>query len=291
MSDQLARKLAILTVCGVRGYEQDRVAYLHIEDAARGLGFIQTQNKNGVEYTSIRWDRVEQYLADFGFPPQVGEKENPHDYYIPENIFYRLCMKARNETAEAFQAKVADEIIPSIRKTGKYELNSGNDLPKTYLEALKALVSKEEERIALEEEKKILEAERDEAIHTKTQYQEGLAAQMSGRVGGLVKANNTLREENSELKDAVGRGANWRTVSMMKSEWIREFGHAPVWQKLKQFSKDVCIEPIKDVEEKVVLADGSEKTRICFRYHREAWARYRKYEENLRVGDMEIMSI
>lgn len=40
--------------------------------------------------------------------------------YIPENIFYRLAMKAKNETAEKFQALVADEIIPSIRKTGGY---------------------------------------------------------------------------------------------------------------------------------------------------------------------------
>ena len=40
--------------------------------------------------------------------------------FIPENIFYRLAMKAKNETAEKFQAKVADEIIPSIRKHGAY---------------------------------------------------------------------------------------------------------------------------------------------------------------------------
>lgn len=40
--------------------------------------------------------------------------------FIPENIFYRLAMKAKNETAEKFQAKVADEIIPTIRRTGGY---------------------------------------------------------------------------------------------------------------------------------------------------------------------------
>ena len=40
--------------------------------------------------------------------------------YIPENIFYRLAMKAKNETAETFQAKVADEILPAIRKHGAY---------------------------------------------------------------------------------------------------------------------------------------------------------------------------
>ena len=41
--------------------------------------------------------------------------------YIPENIFYRLAMKAKNETAERFQAWIADEVIPSIRKSGMYE--------------------------------------------------------------------------------------------------------------------------------------------------------------------------
>ena len=61
-------------------------------------------------------------MKDLNFLPQVAENENPHDYYIPENIFYRLCMKAKNEVAEAFQAKVADEIIPSIRKTGGYSV-------------------------------------------------------------------------------------------------------------------------------------------------------------------------
>ena len=72
---------------------------------------------------------------------------------------------------------------------------------------------------------------------------------------------------------------------MMKSEWIREFGHAPVWQKLKQFSADFPEEmrPVKDVEEKVVLQNGREKFSISYRYHREAWAKYREYEENLRA--------
>lgn len=87
----------LVQVCGVRGYEEDGVAYLHIEDSARGLGFERTQNKDGVEYTSIRWATVEGYLQDFGFHQQVGESGNPHDYYIPENIFYRLCMKAKND--------------------------------------------------------------------------------------------------------------------------------------------------------------------------------------------------
>ena len=47
---------------------------------------------------------------------------------------------------------------------------------------------------------KALTAERDEAVRTKTQYQSNLAAQMSGRVGGLTTALNRVRLENNRLK-------------------------------------------------------------------------------------------
>ena len=105
--------LTPVLISGVSCYEQDGTAYLKLEDVARGLGFTQT--KNGLEY--IRWDRVESYLADFGFPHKWGK-----DDFIPENVFYRLAMKANNPVAEKFQALVADEIIPSIRKTGSYTM-------------------------------------------------------------------------------------------------------------------------------------------------------------------------
>lgn len=99
----------IMTIGGVSCYEKDGMAWLNLEAVARGLGF--TQHKNGVEY--VKWERVSGYLRELGFSPEVGKED-----YIPENIFYRLAMKAKNETAERFQALVADEIVPSIRKHG-----------------------------------------------------------------------------------------------------------------------------------------------------------------------------
>nr|DAI05907.1 MAG TPA: hypothetical protein [Ackermannviridae sp.] len=103
-------------ISGVSCYEQDGTAYLKLDDVARGLGFTQTA-KSGNEV--IRWERVTKYLAELGIPTS-GDGFPPA--YIPENIFYRLAMKAKNETAEKFQALVADEIIPSIRKTGGYRM-------------------------------------------------------------------------------------------------------------------------------------------------------------------------
>ena len=96
-------KNSLVCISGVRGYEEDGVAHLHIEDVSRGLGF--TEQKDGVEY--VMWRRVESHLKSLGFGTSA-ENASAHDYYIPENVFYRLCMKARNEVAEAFQAKVAD---------------------------------------------------------------------------------------------------------------------------------------------------------------------------------------
>ena len=101
----------IMNISGIECYEQDGTAYLKLETVARGLGF--TQEKNGVEY--VKWERVTAYLSELGFSPEVGK-----DVFIPENIFYRLAMKAKNEAAERFQAKIADEVIPSIRKHGAY---------------------------------------------------------------------------------------------------------------------------------------------------------------------------
>ena len=130
-------------IYGVSCYEQDGTAYLRLEDVAHGLGFTQT--KNGIEY--VRWETIDKYLRDSGFSQQVGK-----DSYIPENIFYRLAMKAKNETAEKFQALVADEIIPSIRKTGGYiagqESMSDSELMAKALQVANKTLAEREARIS-----------------------------------------------------------------------------------------------------------------------------------------------
>jgi prophage antirepressor-like protein len=108
----------IIKIGGVRGFiDENGVAQLNAEDVARGWGFVQKQVKNGKTYESIRWVTLNGYLAEYGFPQQVGEND-----FIPENMVYRLGFKASNEVAQSFQAKLADEILPTIRKTGSYSV-------------------------------------------------------------------------------------------------------------------------------------------------------------------------
>lgn len=120
---------SLITVHNVRGcIDSEGVAHLNLEDVAKGLGFT-TIATSGNE--CVRWSRVGEYLSSFGY----SISEPYQDAYIPENIFYRLAMKAKNETAEKFQALVADEILPSIRKTGSYFIK-----PSSPLEALRYTV-------------------------------------------------------------------------------------------------------------------------------------------------------
>ncbi len=110
----------------VHGYlNENGTAFFNVEDIARGLGFTQVAKSGNVV---IRWERVNKYLNSFGFIPtsgdgipKVGDAVTKEDF-IPENMVYRLAMKANNETAENFQAWLADEVVPSIRKTGSYSL-------------------------------------------------------------------------------------------------------------------------------------------------------------------------
>ncbi len=151
-------ELHIESISGVDCYEKDGTAYLKLENVARGLGFTTTQTVKDKEYTNVRWNRVDEYLEEIGFATSGKRPE-----FIPENIFYRLAMKAKNETAEKFQAKVADEIIPSIRKHGAYMtsdvLEKALASPDFLIQLATKLKNEQERSKHLEQEKRALEQE------------------------------------------------------------------------------------------------------------------------------------
>lgn len=95
---------------------EDGSISVNAEDTAIGFGWTQNQTKNGKQYTSIRWETLNGYCEEFGFPNKLGK-----DDFIPESLFYRLGMKASNAVADKFQNWLAMEVIPSIRKTGGYQ--------------------------------------------------------------------------------------------------------------------------------------------------------------------------
>ena len=144
-------------------------------------------------------DKVVASARDFD-SDDLSESGNSRITLISESGLYRILAKCNLPKCEPFESWVFDEVLPSIRKTGGYSVQSTFAIPKTLPEALRAYADEVERREAAEKRAITAEAERDEAVRTKTQYQSNLAAQMSGRVGGLTTALNRVKLENNRLK-------------------------------------------------------------------------------------------
>ena len=91
---------------------------INAEDTAIGFGWFKSELKNGKEYTSIRWKRMNDFSKECGFDHKWSK-----DDYIPESLFYMLGFKAENERAIKYQQWLAIEVLPSIRKHGAYMTN------------------------------------------------------------------------------------------------------------------------------------------------------------------------
>jgi len=68
---------------------------------------------------------------------------------LEEAGIYQLIFSSKLESAQKFQQWVFEDILPSIRKTGQYQIVQEPELPKTYLDALKCLVASEEQKALL----------------------------------------------------------------------------------------------------------------------------------------------
>lgn len=96
--------------------DEDGGLELNLEDVSRGLGFIKIDKKNGKEYVRLNKQIIKNWLINFG----ILNSEEGLPEFIPENIFYRLCIKADNKKAIRFQNWMCDDVLPSLRKNSFY---------------------------------------------------------------------------------------------------------------------------------------------------------------------------
>lgn len=190
----------ILDINNVHGYldKKDGTAYLNAEDVARGFGF--TEIKSGVEY--VMWRRVNRYLDEFGFSAHVSK-----DDFLPENMVYRLGFKASNEVAQKFQAVLADEVLPAIRRHGAYMTDQALERAITEPDFLIRLATqlKEEKAKRLEAEKQV------EAAKPKVLFADAVSASHTSiLVGELAK---------------ILRGNGIEIGQRRLFAWLREHGY------------------------------------------------------------------
>lgn len=124
---------------GLKVKEVNGQVMFDAESAAIGLGISDVAKSGNVV---ARWQRVNKYLgiATSGDAIKRGD-------FITEPQFYKLAIKANNETAERFQDWVTEEVLPSIRKTGGYQAKpmTPMELLETQFEALKEVSEDQQE--------------------------------------------------------------------------------------------------------------------------------------------------
>ena len=177
---------------------KDVATCIEHKDVTTMCRLCRDKDKVVVNYAELK------YSADFA--EYFSEQQSPNLTLISESGLYRILAKCNLPKCEPFESWVFEEVLPSIRKTGSYGTSKISRKDQLFLAIIHS-ESEEECAGALKElaeihkqEVKALTAERDEAVRTKTQYQSNLAAQMSGRVGGLTTALNRVRLENNRLK-------------------------------------------------------------------------------------------
>ncbi|MBJ7622922.1 ORF6C domain-containing protein [Weissella confusa] len=153
--------------------EENGQVMFDAETAAIGLGIVDTSKGT----KKVRWARVNKYLGLDGITaPQVALGD-----FITEPQFYKLAIKANNETAERFQDWVTAEVLPSIRKTGGYQAQTMTEMEIVAASANK-LVQQEKQIAQIEERQTSTESDLAELKN-----QMGLPSSMRRR---FTKARN-----------------------------------------------------------------------------------------------------
>ena len=209
-------------------YEKDGTVYLNLEACARGLGFTQIAG-SGNEV--VRWERVRKYLSSFGIPTSGDDIPD----FIPENLFYRLAMKAKNDKAERFQSWIADDVIPSIRKTGSYT---------TAMSPAELILAQAQQLV--EQEKRLKEIELQQiAVADKVDSLETLVESKLDPTVGMdwytITGYASLKKYRINPNDYSKLGKKASELSRMKGYEIGNAPH-PVYGRVGVYNTDILQE-------------------------------------------------
>ena len=152
-------------------------------------------------------DELDTLISNEGIKCSVDSRVQSLNL-VSESGLYDLIMQSRKPEAKAFKRWVTHEVLPSIRKTGRYSVAQTTlAIPKTLPEALRAYADEVERREAAEKRAITAEVERDEAIRTKAQIGSSreatamnTASQKSKECKRLETENDLLTTENSRLR-------------------------------------------------------------------------------------------
>lgn len=199
----------------VRTLEIDNEPWFVGKDIASVLQYERT-TKAVVDHV----DEEDRKMIDGKTQSQIGlELGQRGGWLINESGLYSLILSSKLPTAKKFKHWVTSEVLPSIRKTGSY------NLPQDYLSALKALVASEEEKLKL--------AEENQAMKPKAEY-----------FDALVDRNCLLnfRDTAKELGQKQNQFINWlidnKFIYRDKTKTLKPYACYMDYFSIKEYQHD-----------------------------------------------------
>ena len=206
----------------IRSVEINGKPYFVANDIARALGYkrpadaVTMHCKGSVKY---------RYLTP------GGEQEVK---VIPEGDLYRLIIKSKLPEAEKFESWIMDDVLPTLRETGKYSLN--NPKPDSYM--IEDPIARAQRWIEEQQEKKELEAKTIELTETNQKLEKERDELIpKAEFGGMIGISNdciTMEEmakvlHSHGIKD-IGRN---RLFAWLRAEKVLQRNNLPYQRYLE----------------------------------------------------------
>lgn len=144
---------------------------------------------------------------------------------INESGLYSLVLGSRKPEAKQFKRWVTSEVLPAIRKTGGYQQSATVELSR--MEILRLAMDAEESRLKAE-------AERDEAIRTKSMIGSKREASAMATASAAKREAKKAQEKVNELTFALGHNAMQATIKAVDAAT----GKAHAWQPLRAWCRE-----------------------------------------------------
>lgn len=129
---------------------------------------------------------------------------------VSEPGLYSLILRSRKPEAKAFKRWIIHEVVPSIRKRGLYATEAVMD---RILDDPDFGISLLQQYKFEREQRKLVEAQRDEAVRTKAEIG-------SRREATAMNTASRLSKENDQLRDEIGDSRTWKQVKAIP--WLEE---------------------------------------------------------------------
>ena len=183
---------------------KDVCSCLELGNVGQALSYLDDDEKSSIDPNII--------TADVGFDAMMKDAHTPMRSVIPEAGrggrplslvsepgLYSLILRSRKPEAKAFKRWIIHEVVPSIRKRGLYATEAVMDRilddPDFGIFLLQQYQFEREQR-------KLVEAHRDEAVRTKAEIG-------SRREATAMNTASRLSKENEHLRDEIGDSRTW----------------------------------------------------------------------------------